>query len=64
MNQQELNRTVARKTGETVGTIRHLGFSLQHDSDEADPEASYFDWDEMQTIRVTAIEEPAMACLF
>ena len=43
MNQQELNQTVARKTGETVGTIRHLGFSLQHDYDEADPEASYFD---------------------
>ena len=29
MTQQQLDRTVARKTGESLGTIRHLGFSIQ-----------------------------------
>jgi hypothetical protein len=29
MTQQQLDRTVARKTGESLRTIRHLGFSIQ-----------------------------------
>ena len=28
MNQRELNRAVAKATGETVGTVRRLGFML------------------------------------
>ncbi len=64
MNQKELNRTVARRTGETVSTIRHLGFNLEHDPDERDHEACCLDWDGMQTIPVTSIGEPAIACLF
>ena len=28
MNQHELNRAVARVTGESVGTVRRLGFML------------------------------------
>ncbi len=28
MKQYELNRAVARVTGESVDTVRHLGFSL------------------------------------
>jgi hypothetical protein len=29
MTQQQLDRTVARKTGESIHTIRHRGFSIQ-----------------------------------
>lgn len=69
MNQKELNRAVARRTGETVGTIRHLGFNLEAEPDEFDHEACCLDWDEMEAISVYAIEEsvfgePVIACLF
>lgn len=37
MTQQELDRLVADATGEEVGEIRHLGFSV------ADPCDTYFD---------------------
>ena len=29
MTQQQLDRTVARKTGESLRTIRHLGFGIE-----------------------------------
>ncbi len=37
MPQNQLNRAVARATGEDVGIIRHMGFSV------ADPEQARFD---------------------
>lgn len=64
MNQKELLRNVARRTGETVNTIKHLGFNLEPDSVERHDEANYFDWDEMETVPVSAIGDPAIACLF
>ena len=33
MNQRELNRAVARVTGESVGTVRRLGFILWESDD-------------------------------
>ena len=40
MTQCQLNRAVARVTGENVGTIRHMGFSLADPDDVCfDPEA-------------------------
>ncbi len=37
MTQRQLNRAVAKATGEPVGTIHHMGFSV------ADPEQVRFD---------------------
>ena len=37
MTQRQLNRAVAKATGEPVGTINHMGFSV------ADPEQVRFD---------------------
>ncbi len=37
MNQSQLDRAVARATGEIVHTISHLGFSI------ADPESVHYD---------------------
>ena len=37
MNQNDLNRAVARSTGETISSIKRLGFLL------ADPDEPFFD---------------------
>jgi len=56
MTQSDLNRAVARATGETVTEIKHLGFGLA-DPEQAnfDPESSdldhYLDWDEVDAGR-------------
>ena len=44
----QLNRAVARATGEDIGTIRHMGFSV------ADPEHVHFD---PEPSEVRAIED-------
>jgi hypothetical protein len=44
MNQTELNRAVARATGESLATIRRLGFLLA-DFDRGDQLAQGPDWD-------------------
>ncbi len=59
MNQADLNREVACITGETVSTIKRLGFlladpldpadSLDSDSDEHGP--LVIDWDELEAER-------------
>ena len=56
MRQADLDRAVARVTGETVSTIKQLGFllvdpdgSCDPDSDEHGPHA--IDWDELQAQR-------------
>lgn len=53
MNQSQLDRAVARATGETRGTISHLGFSIADlNSAHYDPEPvrrrpQVVDWDEL-----------------
>ena len=43
MNQRELERELADVTGESLGTIRGMGFSLV---EVPDPEPQTIDWDE------------------
>jgi len=50
MTQSDLDREIARATGETVSTIRNLGFSLV---DVPEPEPRTVDWDELAEGRVT-----------
>jgi hypothetical protein len=50
MNQQQLNREVAEATGESINTIRQLGFSpLTTIPMERDP--LIVDWDELEESR-------------
>jgi hypothetical protein len=51
MTQNQLNRAVARATGENIGTIHHLGFSI------ADPEQVRFDPEPLNPGDVRAIED-------
>jgi len=53
MKQAELDRAVARATGETVSTIKRLGFLLAEPADCLDPETDehgpyVIDWDELE----------------
>ena len=48
MTQAELDRELSRVTGESVGTIRNLGFSLV---EMPDPEPLTVDWDELDAGR-------------
>ena len=45
MKQNEINRAVARVTGDTITTIRHLGFSLEELPEEVDEDSRCLDWD-------------------
>ena len=65
MKQADLNRAVARATGETVSTIKRLGFLLADPADEVvDAEAAEYgprviDWDDLAIIRHAAnVAEP------
>jgi len=49
MKQNEINRAVARATGDTITTIRHLGFSLEELPDEIDEDSCCLDWDQFDT---------------
>ena len=56
MKQNDLNRAVAQATGETVSTIKRLGFLLSEPDDHRDPESEEFgpyviDWDELEAQR-------------
>jgi hypothetical protein len=57
MTQRELNRAVARATGETVETIQRVGFLLADPVvDRANPDDDQFgpyvlDWDELHARR-------------
>ncbi len=56
MNQANLNRAVARATGETVSTIKRLGFLLAEPGDSLDPDSDehgpyVIEWDELETQR-------------
>ena len=49
MTQHELERELARKTGETMDTIRRRGFSLV---EPPSLEPQIVDWDELEAERV------------
>jgi hypothetical protein len=56
MSPTDLNQAVAQATGETVYSIRHLGFQLADRVNVADPEPSQrapnvVDWDALETER-------------
>lgn len=56
MKQADLNRAVARATGETVSTIKRLGFQLEEtasgDEPNSDDLAPYqLDWDTVEAER-------------
>ena len=56
MHQADLNRAVARATGETISAIKRLGFLLDeplshHDSDSEEMGPLVIDWDELDTQR-------------
>jgi hypothetical protein len=51
MTQAELNRAVANATGETVKTVRHLGFMLLTPTVELGPHT--VDWDELDAERTS-----------
>ena len=72
MTQAELNRQVARATGETVATVKHMGFLLADpdlaasgsDADLDDPQL--IDWDAFDERRYSGphahrVREPAFA---
>jgi hypothetical protein len=58
MTQSRLNRAVARATGESLATVRSLGFSVADPGDVSfDPEPTpampqVVDWDELEADRV------------
>ena len=57
MTQNELNRAIVEATGETVSTIKRLGFLLDDPNaaadhfDPLDPGPAVIDWDELQARR-------------
>ena len=56
MKQADLNRAVARATGESVSTIKRLGFLLAEPADSLDPNAEengpyVIDWDALEAQR-------------
>ena len=56
MTQRDLDRQVARATGETVSTIRSMGFGLM---EMPDLEALTVDWDELAEQRVSIVPQCA-----
>jgi hypothetical protein len=58
MNQNDLNRDVSRATGESVRTIKRLGFSLFDPganataADSIDLPPQVVDWDEVERDRI------------
>ena len=63
MTQRELNRAVARATGETVNEISHRGFvPLTVFPQERDPEDMIVDWDQLDLERnITFAEQPQLS---
>jgi len=49
MTQRELDREISRATGESVATIRNLGFSLI-ESEASEPQS--IDWDELDSVEL------------
>ena len=59
MTNSELNRAVARATGETIHEVRHRGFvELQEvDNNEDELLACFLDWDDVDRQRNVAMVE-------
>ena len=63
MNQMSLDRQVAKLTGETVATIRRIGFQIacpppvafdsEPNADQLDDRPATVDWDELDELRVS-----------
>ena len=60
MTQNDLNRAVARATGETVNEISHLGFQPL-DLEPVHAEDRFIDWDALQLERNIAVYEQRSA---
>ena len=56
MTQRELNRAVARATGETVETISSLGFGPLTPA-PYEPEPQTVDWDDLDAQRVAIVPQ-------
>ena len=58
MKQADLNRAVARATGESIATVKRLGFLIDDPDagsdhlDPLDPGPAVVDWDEVQARRL------------
>jgi hypothetical protein len=56
MTQAELEREVAGATGESISTIRSMGFSLENPGDLSEPEPiaapNVIDWDDHHSIEL------------
>ena len=71
MKQADLNRAVALATGESMSTVKRLGFLLAEPDERVDPAAEesgpyVIDWDELETNRLNsdrrgARHEPGVA---
>lgn len=66
MRQSDLNRAVSRATGETVSTIKRLGFLIADPELDLDPHDEdlgpyVIDWDELEAARECE-EVPVPAC--
>ena len=60
MTQREVNRAVARATGESVDTIQRVGFLLADPAIPMDPDDDQFgppilDWDELENRRADPV---------
>jgi hypothetical protein len=57
MTQRQLDRAVARATGESLSTIRHMGFTtLEALDDDGDREPLVLDWDSLDAQRRSGTE--------
>jgi hypothetical protein len=59
MNQSDLNREVAKATGEPVGTIAQRGF-VPLTSVPFEQEPSTVDWDQVEADRRTTFSRPSI----
>ncbi|WP_278471809.1 hypothetical protein [Gimesia maris] len=58
MKQSDLNRAVALATGETIDTVKRLGFLLAEPHESVDPDSEtlgpqVIDWDELDNQRLS-----------
>ena len=58
MKQTDLNRAVALATGETIATVKRLGFLLSEPQETVDPDSEtlgpqVIDWDELDNHRLS-----------
>lgn len=64
MNQSQLDRAVARATGESLSTVRHRGFSLfdptaDFDALDERPRPLTVDWDRLDATRPAFVPQRA-----